>query len=87
MGLLCAECSYYKGDGATSRSEICRHIQAGVLSSRAFATFAMLRDYAAVPYLMARQLHHATDVERVLPTGTKSQARHLCDTSVSVTPI
>ena len=77
----------YKGDGAIPRSEICRHIQTGVLSLRPFATFAMLRDYAAVSYLMARQLHSATDVERVLPAGAESQARHPHNTAVTVTPI
>ena len=36
---------------------------------------------------VTRRLHSATDVERVLPAGAESQARHPHDTAVAVMPI
>ena len=53
----------------------------------AFATLLLLRNYAVVLYHVARQLHSATDVKRVLPAGAESQARHPRITPIAVTPI
>ena len=61
-------------------------LQTGLLSSWD-VLLPFLRNYAAVPYLMTRQLHGATDVESVLPAGAESRARHPCDTPVTITPI
>ena len=46
-----------------------------------------LRNHIEGPYRIIRRLHHATDVEGLLPAGAKSQARHPRDTPVAVTPI